>query len=215
MQLSFRIMNPQLTQMIRQTWSKRKRAQPITTYTVRSNAPSSQLVWESLMVVFTRKTLITMHMELNIPTSRVKRFRPKIHDKITITGEAKAAICTLLPQAIPMLRSILSFMATITALKCSTALPITGRKMIETKVWPRPAARENSEIDDTIYSEHMLTRATTTKRMPKATLKEATTSSSSSASTSSSPPSRDSLSTAVGSATETFEPPTSSSSSSK
>ena len=46
-----------------------------------------------------------------------------------MSGRTRRAICREEPQATPMERSILSLMATVTAVACSAALPTMGRRM--------------------------------------------------------------------------------------
>ena len=52
----------------------------------------------------------------------------QLHPTITVKGTTKRAICVLLPRATPSDRSILSLVATVTAVRCSAALPTLGRR---------------------------------------------------------------------------------------
>lgn len=54
-------------------------------------------------------------------------------DTKTINGAMKTAICVLEPTEIAKDKSILFFPATVTAVKCSAALPNSGRRMMPMK----------------------------------------------------------------------------------
>ena len=54
---------------------------------------------------------------------------PMIHPIMTIKGVTKSAICIEDPTATPMAKSILSFIATDTAVTCSAALPTIGKRI--------------------------------------------------------------------------------------
>ena len=60
-------------------------------------------------------------------TSKDLKFRsmgtPRNQPTMTVKGTTKRAICVLLPRATPRERSILSLVATVTAVRCSAALP--------------------------------------------------------------------------------------------
>ena len=74
-----------------------------------------------------------------IPNSKVSG-TPIAQANTTISGATKTAICVLEPTEIANERSILSFAATVTAVKCSAALPNSGSSMIPMKRYGRPTS---------------------------------------------------------------------------
>mmetsp|Transcript_10386 Transcript_10386/g.18069 ORF Transcript_10386/g.18069 Transcript_10386/m.18069 type:complete len:207 (-) Transcript_10386:611-1231(-) len=71
---------------------------------------------------------------------------PVAQPTTTHRGSANSAICRELPMTTPIDRSILSFMATITAVICSQAFPAMGNTIIPRNMWPRPVEADTSSM---------------------------------------------------------------------
>ena len=72
------------------------------------------------------------------------------------------------PTATPIDRSILSLIATVTAVACSAALPTMGRRIRPTNVVEMPASRVNPSMEDTMNSEQKATRVVEMARVMRA-----------------------------------------------
>jgi len=81
-----------------------------------------------------------------------------IHPKITIKGVTSKAICIEDPTATPIAKSILFFIATVTAVKCSAALPTMGSRIRPTKASEILLPETKPSILETRNSAHTATR---------------------------------------------------------
>ena len=100
-----------------------------------------------------------------------------IHPRITINGVTSKAICIDDPTATPIARSILSFIATVTAVKCycsvilvekrgtSAALPTMGRRIKPTKASEMLLPATKPSILETKNSAQMATRTVATRSL--------------------------------------------------
>jgi hypothetical protein len=86
---------------------------------------------------------------------------------MTIRGVTRRAIWMDEPTATPMARSILSFMATVTAVTCSAALPTMGNKIKPTKVSEMPLPSTMPSILSTRNSAHRATKTVDTTSLRK------------------------------------------------
>mmetsp|Transcript_43531 Transcript_43531/g.123186 ORF Transcript_43531/g.123186 Transcript_43531/m.123186 type:complete len:262 (+) Transcript_43531:393-1178(+) len=85
----------------------------------------------------------------------------------TAKGTTKSATWVEDPTAMPMARSILFFIAAVTAVVCSTAFPTKGRMITPMKVCGMPECRLYSSISPTRNSELAMDAARTTTRSAK------------------------------------------------
>ncbi len=82
-----------------------------------------------------------------MPANHSSFARCAIQPKMTKKGVTSSAICIELPIATPMARSILSFIATTTAVTCSAALPTMGSRMRPMKVLEIWAVQTRESIE--------------------------------------------------------------------
>ena len=83
---------------------------------------------------------------------------------ITNTGATKKAICKLDPITTETDKSILFFMATVTAVACSAALPIIGNKITPVKRELKPRVSVATSKESTNNSEAIATPRVTTNK---------------------------------------------------
>lgn len=111
---------------------------------------------------------------------------PKIQPRMTMSGKTRRAICILEPTATPIDKSILSLIATVTAVACSAALPTIGSRIRPTKVVETPPVSVRPSILETMNSEQNATRVVEIANVIRAPITEREGVSNSSSSSSSS-----------------------------
>mmetsp|Transcript_17868 Transcript_17868/g.54681 ORF Transcript_17868/g.54681 Transcript_17868/m.54681 type:complete len:410 (-) Transcript_17868:527-1756(-) len=150
-------------------------------YVIMSMEPSSQLEWPLLTTCPTMRSA-RLYKAISKTGNASDILRPMIQPESTTTGTTKMATCVAEPSATPMASSILPFIATDTAVTCSTALPTTGRMMIPTNVLVRPPLSVRPSMLDTRNSLKKLTSIVVTPSPKAAAVADRSASSSSSCS---------------------------------